>query len=199
MAYEIQQGAHLQLSPLNLSFDAEANFKNTSKGGVQFNFQHDLESVWWLLLWIVTRGVEHSDSHQFARRVFSNQTRPSQDRTQMFMHPIQLSDALTKQLHSSVQKMARPFVVALDLHHVSYTNRLKDNQIDNVASYSTIHKNMHDFLKILKSKLSSPVTLKLRSQSRNTPPLRVKRKHSDVLYSDHDMENQTKRKYGLDS
>lgn len=144
MAYEIQQGAHLQLSPLNLSFDTEANFKNTStKGGVQFNFQHDLESVWWLLLWIVTRGVEHSDSHQFARRVFSNQTRPSQNRTQMFMHPIQLSDALTKQLHSSVRNMAMPF-----------------------------------------------------SHSRNTPPLRVKRKHSDILYS---MENQTKRRHGLDS
>jgi len=185
MAYEIQNGAYLCVEPLNLSFAEEEKDLEDTLPGVQFNFQHDLESLWWLLLWVVTQGVEHPESQQFAKTVFSNQSRPSMARTHVFTSPGYLQTCLAKFLHPSIKDLGHSFVVALDLLRTSYIKRNKPSVIE---SYSTIHQNIHAFLKTLKSKLSSPVTLQLRSHQSvnpsNTLPRRVKRRHSDADYGD---------------
>lgn len=43
---------------------------------VQFNFQHNVEALWWVLLRTVTQGPEHEASHDFAEQIFSTAADP---------------------------------------------------------------------------------------------------------------------------
>lgn len=54
-----------------------------------YNFQHDVESIYWVSLWNVTARVDHAPSRSFARRVFRNEYQTYEGRREAFLQNIQ--------------------------------------------------------------------------------------------------------------
>ncbi|KAF4623082.1 hypothetical protein D9613_001538 [Agrocybe pediades] len=51
---------------------------------VTHNFQHDLESLWWIILWTLTCRVKFDDSQGFGKRIFANSLFTTLQREQVF-------------------------------------------------------------------------------------------------------------------
>lgn len=49
------------------------------------NFQHDLESLWWILPWTVTCRIDSDAAFAYGRPIFVNQTDPSEARRNCFI------------------------------------------------------------------------------------------------------------------
>ncbi|KAF9543025.1 hypothetical protein CPC08DRAFT_716824 [Agrocybe pediades] len=72
----------------------------TQESTVVHNPQHDVESLWWLKLWILTFCVNHPESREWAGLVFRNSLNPSKKRRGAFTSNIDrlLSDKLRPDL-----------------------------------------------------------------------------------------------------
>lgn len=72
MLYEIQSGTFL-CEPELPDLLTEATLQDDLVGiPLKFNFQHDLESLWWIMLCVLTCGVDHKQFQDFASTVFIN-------------------------------------------------------------------------------------------------------------------------------
>ncbi|KAH9487304.1 hypothetical protein JR316_0001374 [Psilocybe cubensis] len=59
--------------------------KNTTQNNILekpviYNFQHDLESLWWVLVWSLTARVSHQPSRTWANQVFQHDVVPTPER-----------------------------------------------------------------------------------------------------------------------
>jgi len=52
---------------------------------VVHNFQHDVESVWWITLWTLTGRVDHVEAKNYANAVFQTTLTPSSSRRQVLL------------------------------------------------------------------------------------------------------------------
>ncbi len=52
---------------------------------LKFRFQHDLESLWWIALWIILYRVNHPKAVEVAGDVFTDDEIPSRDREELFI------------------------------------------------------------------------------------------------------------------
>lgn len=75
---------------------------------VMFRFQHDLESVWWIMLWFVTLHVKHGDSQTWAKDVFQYSFKPSSYRGEVFTKSGRLVSGLRGCIHHNLQGCIRP-------------------------------------------------------------------------------------------
>lgn len=69
---------------------------------VVYNFQHDLESLWWIILWILTTRVDHLDSQLYAQSIFINELGCSNERANIFTPGEYLADRLREVLHHTL-------------------------------------------------------------------------------------------------
>ncbi|KAH9485693.1 hypothetical protein JR316_0002604 [Psilocybe cubensis] len=58
--------------------------KPASTRHVIHNFQHDLESLWWILLWTVTCRIDSEAAYAYGRPIFVNQIIPTDERQDCF-------------------------------------------------------------------------------------------------------------------
>ncbi|KAF4581315.1 hypothetical protein EYR40_002903 [Pleurotus pulmonarius] len=149
MPHEILQSCYLEshtLPPRDTMFDLDT-YKDTEDPAAPpiplvYNFQHDLESIWWLFLWTITCRVSHPPSIGYGRDIFRNTLQLSSQRSRCFQYSVTTS--LTCLLPSLQQLVARVdklrgFMVNVYMYHH------KDQDWSNLSSYINVHNAFHTF------------------------------------------------------
>ncbi|KAG9218182.1 hypothetical protein CCMSSC00406_0010224 [Pleurotus cornucopiae] len=110
-----------------------------------YNFQHDLESIWWIFVWTITCRVSHEPSIAFGRTIFQNLMEPPLARLRF------LEDTITQRfmgcLLSPLQQLAGPLEVLRSFMVVAYTYRRKANGL---SSYVKAHQGFVIFFEKVK-------------------------------------------------
>lgn len=108
---------------------------------VLHNFQHDLESIFWLALYTVTARINHEPGRAFAKNVFKNTVVLCLDRSMCLKEKI--SDTLHGCLSPDVAGVANVLEYLrqklLMHYHLRNTNRLANGPSDDTESYAEIH------------------------------------------------------------
>ncbi|KAF8870816.1 hypothetical protein BD779DRAFT_509185 [Infundibulicybe gibba] len=173
MPFEIQRQQYIsppsrKSIPLAI-FSEDPTPSTPARPPVRFNFQHDLESLWWVLLWVVTRGLDHAPSRKFADKVFQHQSEASAERRSVIMDETYLLDELEKCLHPSVQKYGASLDQCLMQLRASYEQREQAGNLENPASYTPIHGTMDRFLKFWKSTVDKNDDVRIDLQPKRAP------------------------------
>lgn len=81
------------------------------EGVVRPNYQHDLESLWWIVLFVVTSLVGHLPSRSYAAKIFQHQLKPLAERATAFSYNIRPS--LKRILKADLRDVFAPFLEKL--------------------------------------------------------------------------------------
>lgn len=113
-----------------------------------YNFQHDLESIWWIFVWTVTCRVPHEPSVAFGRTIFQNLMEPPLARLKF------LEDTITQRfmwcLLSPLQQLAGPLEVLRSFMVDAYSYRRKANGLADLSSYVKAHQGFVIFFEKVK-------------------------------------------------
>ncbi|EAU89807.2 other/FunK1 protein kinase [Coprinopsis cinerea okayama7 len=140
MACEIRTSTYILPPPCYDRVDMDGELPVQPQGPVVYNYQHDLESLWWILLWLTTARLKQSRSQEFGRELFTSDVGMSTSllRANLFTKCIVDDRLLRKAIPSAVE----PFIVAIenlrrDLYKVC-TARNHDDKVDDIRTYSFI-------------------------------------------------------------
>ncbi|KAH9487289.1 hypothetical protein JR316_0001359 [Psilocybe cubensis] len=133
--------------------------KNTSQNdmsynSVIYNFQHDLESLWWVLVWSLTARVSHQPSRTWANQVFQHDVVPTPERIRFLrgLSRITLEDILLPSI-SFMHLMVDYIRSAMNL---AYSQRARDDTLRDTLSYAIIVDRFHFCFQLLESVAGSP-------------------------------------------
>jgi hypothetical protein len=148
------------------------------KNGPQviYNFQHDLESVWWILMWTLIARVLYRPSSDFANMIFKNQTSLWHEREMC------ITQNITKTLTTYLEPSLHPFITPLETGRkimlAQYVACAKATILFDLGAYRNIHRFFVSFFKEIQSIKPSnwrdmrlytnepqPLTLAVRSSS----------------------------------
>ncbi|EAU89709.2 other/FunK1 protein kinase [Coprinopsis cinerea okayama7 len=109
------------------------------------NYQHDLESIWWIILWLITGRTTIPVSRAFADRYFRNKDAPSYGASRSFLLSGQQSILRDREFPTSLPPrlyQGPSFLTHLDdlkiNLHVEYTSRNRVGKQDDRRSYAWI-------------------------------------------------------------
>jgi hypothetical protein len=147
MPYEIQSGRYLQTSSVGVHLGEEYGVTPTpcvKQVPLVFNFQHDVESLWWVALWVVTYGTDYyEDTRRFVSAVFCNQLQPSSERTGLLTGPEkQPNSVFSDQLMDVGTDL---FGICAYLRN-QYISRETDNKLFDITTYSHCYSVLSMFL-----------------------------------------------------
>ncbi|KAF8636246.1 hypothetical protein AX17_003731 [Amanita inopinata Kibby_2008] len=169
MPYEIQRHQYLHERGETLPEFNEDHLpsrddvkRTTARLPIRHNFQHDLESLWWVLLWTVTQGINHEPSRTFASEIFRNEAEPPPARADVFLDSRYLMMRLDESLHPGVQEFSIPFVTAIISLREGYRTREMEEKLDDIGSYSNAYRKMGIILKNLKKIIHAPTFAKVK-------------------------------------
>ncbi|KAF9540044.1 hypothetical protein CPC08DRAFT_717357, partial [Agrocybe pediades] len=137
----------------------EAAPKPDSKIHVVHNFQHDLETLWWLILYVLTALTNHRPSKDYSEKIFQNTMTPPPARIDAFYYSIEetLGDVLIPS--------AKPLIAIMDATRArlkgAYIEREEANKTNDPASYVLIHLIFVSFLDQLCTKFPSCMDIDL--------------------------------------
>lgn len=113
---------------------------------VNHNFQHDLESIWWMLLWFITQGINNEELSDWTEALFQHNVDNYQDRfialdnrinSHLQHHlPEVLVEALLPDLMEALRKSMHKYYILRPIY----------GQLDDPESYSEIHALFAEFL-----------------------------------------------------
>ncbi|EAU89864.2 other/FunK1 protein kinase [Coprinopsis cinerea okayama7 len=121
-------------------------------GPVVHNYQHDLESIWWILIWLVAMRINQKLPRKFAATYFKQKV--GYHRSSLITNNLAYDIELHKSLPPVLQRSA--FFIALDhlRHHlyIAYTTRSSNATHDDVSSFSSIvSEGMNGFFDAIKA------------------------------------------------
>ena len=107
---------------------------------VKYNYQHDLESLWWIAFYYITAGVGHIPSFKYAEKIFFNDLTLNICRSRALTGPVQ--STLERELHPSLRAAFPEAMNTLrqDLYK-QYIVRALFGQLNLAENYSEIHGN----------------------------------------------------------
>jgi hypothetical protein len=143
---------------------------------VIYNFQHDLESIWWILMWTLTARVSHDPSILFASKIFQNKTSLCRERADCILEDISLR--LRNCLEISLRRFIRPLEMLRDEMHRNYLIRPNKNELFVPRSYKVIHTVFDKFFRGINppnSNNSNWRTMPLGNNERQPPVLAPQR------------------------
>ncbi|KAJ8701572.1 hypothetical protein PTI98_000336 [Pleurotus ostreatus] len=150
MPHEILQSHYLEfptLPPRDTTIDFATFTKSVAPDAAQmplvYNFQHDLESIWWIFLWTVTCRVSHTPSIVYGQDIFKNTMQLSSERLKCLLYPIKPS--LLACLPSPLQQLAAPLEKLRGFMVDAYMYHHKDQDWADLSSYIHIHNVFHAF------------------------------------------------------
>ncbi len=116
-----------------------------SQNGVVYNFQYDLESVWWIILWTFLARVAHVPGQEYALCVYVNRLENTTERQLIILSAGYLTSK-RKKFHKGLRPFV-PYMAGLcnDLRR-AYTYREEAGQVMDPASYVEIYLIMGGFL-----------------------------------------------------
>ncbi|KAJ8488603.1 hypothetical protein ONZ45_g13891 [Pleurotus djamor] len=121
-----------------------------------FNFQHDLECVWWIFLWTATRRVSHEPSREAFGPVFVNSILgPTTERASYFQDTIQ--HTLEKTLAPSLKCLSRHLEMLRLLQLSNYVRREQRHQLECPSSYTAPYSAFSSFFRTI-NRLTEPWT-----------------------------------------
>ncbi|PPQ81959.1 hypothetical protein CVT25_014688 [Psilocybe cyanescens] len=152
MPFEILGKSYLYLKSEDsaISTSIWANGKTTTGEDdvVVHNFQHDLESVWWILLWTITCRIHHTPSKEWARPIFQNITDLSPARTTCFSKKVE--GALETILIDKARGFSKWIEAARLFMFKQYRERVRGGRLRAKGSYVFIHEQFINFFNALK-------------------------------------------------
>jgi len=108
---------------------------------VVHNFQHDLEPLWWILLWVITKLVDHRPSQLYGDTIFTHSMHASIERRAALVKPLELEFVLKDSLSTFAEDMEE-IRKALFVH---YKHRDEPAKLNNPCSYTNIHDTFQQF------------------------------------------------------
>ncbi|KAG2008886.1 other/FunK1 protein kinase [Coprinopsis cinerea AmutBmut pab1-1] len=113
-------------------------------GPLLHNFQHDLESLWWILLWLVTARVRVSTSREWSDHFFKHSTdsRHGETRCTLLVNtkPLDSFALFPRDLPQCLYSHSSNFLLALNNFKLdlwrSYRRRYRANGLEDPGSYS---------------------------------------------------------------
>jgi hypothetical protein len=118
------------------------------KQAIIYNFQHDLESIWWIFVWTATSRVAHEPSINFANKIFKNTTTLSKERADCMIKGI--FGPLNDCLEPSLRGLALPLDKLRKLMFAHYVRRAKKDEIYDLGSYTEVHYAFASFFQGIK-------------------------------------------------
>ncbi|KAF4623621.1 hypothetical protein D9613_001484 [Agrocybe pediades] len=119
-------------------FFAKANTRlKPAKMHVTHNFQHELESLWWIILYELTARIYHRLSMEYAETIFKNTVAPISARMNAIHNPI--DDKLNEVLAETAKLFIDPVERLRWALMVEYKEREEAAQLENPESYIVIH------------------------------------------------------------
>ncbi|KAF8879146.1 hypothetical protein BD779DRAFT_1552665 [Infundibulicybe gibba] len=118
---------------------------------VRFNFQHDLESLWWVLLWAITEGPNHVPSRQFADTIFQNRLDASPRRKKVVTDVNYLLEAAC--FHPTVEGYGNSLSQCMIELYDFYNDREQAQLLEDVPSYAKAHFKMYELVWLWKTTL----------------------------------------------
>ncbi|KAF8641809.1 hypothetical protein AX16_009790 [Volvariella volvacea WC 439] len=109
---------------------------------VRYNFEHDLESLWWLSLWFLTARVDYEPCQQFVSSVFVNSFGGYEARLSAFKNP--LPGVLI--LHPELQNLADAIDRVRALLYDAFYRRSGAGLEEDIKTYSKPYADMHYYL-----------------------------------------------------
>ncbi|KAF7776856.1 hypothetical protein Agabi119p4_5249 [Agaricus bisporus var. burnettii] len=88
-------------NPCEVPKDLEVTSSCTPRSPPRYQFQHDLESLWWVALWILIYQVVHPAGQEISEIIFTRTSSPSLARRQLFVEN-RVEAMLAKHLHASL-------------------------------------------------------------------------------------------------
>ncbi|EAU89856.2 other/FunK1 protein kinase [Coprinopsis cinerea okayama7 len=159
-------------------------------GPVVHNYQHDLESIWWILLWLVAMRINQKLPRKFAATYFKQKV--GYHRGSLITNNLAYDIELHKSLPPVLQRSA--FFIALDhLRHylyIAYTTRSTNLNHDDVSSFSSIvSEGMNGFFDAIKASREQWADIDLIVDSKprkaeappasTSPPSTLEQRHDD--------------------
>ncbi|KDQ22368.1 hypothetical protein PLEOSDRAFT_1098298 [Pleurotus ostreatus PC15] len=150
MPHEILRSRYLKFPTSTLpdtTFDLDT-FQDTEDPAAPqmplvYNFQHDLESIWWIFLWTITCRVSHPPSIVFGQGIFKNTMDLSSERSACFEDSITTS--LRPCLLPPLERLAAPLERLRRAMVNAYMHHHKNQDWSNLSSYIHIHNAFHFF------------------------------------------------------
>jgi hypothetical protein len=107
---------------------------------VNHNFQHDLESIWWILLWFITMNVKWAESFDWAYKIFEHDIEKYESRFILFNNQLDgkkpISPWLRPELLPAFPELLETLRSSIFL---DYVQRELFGQLELPESYSQIH------------------------------------------------------------
>ncbi|KAH9476609.1 hypothetical protein JR316_0010522 [Psilocybe cubensis] len=120
--------------------------------GVAHNLQHDLESLWWILLWNVCCRLDPEQStpslQNFGKAIFLNEIRPTDARIHCITKAT-FGESMTVSAPKSIYSfVASLFFLRKNLYS-EYVDRGREGAYNDVGSYAKIHNTFFYVFKLL--------------------------------------------------
>ncbi|KAG9007890.1 hypothetical protein FRB90_009170 [Tulasnella sp. 427] len=132
-------------NPSNKDLDDEVKQMNNQavveiRGGVRHHFQHDIESVFWLLLWNLLRRFpsEQKGLDDAILTVFQDSSTCPPDRAEIINHEGALSEYLNEWLHKDLADLISPLVVLRRRLRAAYDGR--PQKLEDRADYARLYR-----------------------------------------------------------
>lgn len=119
--------------------------KKLRSKGVVHNFQHDLESIWWLVLWFITSRVAGEAAQLYGQKIFHNSIIPSPKRLAAFT--TEIDGDLKQCLGKLADHFAEPMENIRNAMVLSYVQRVRDSKLRDISSFAPISNGFRTFFK----------------------------------------------------
>ncbi|KAF5316801.1 hypothetical protein D9619_006198 [Psilocybe cf. subviscida] len=126
----------IPIDGINIPVNADWDKAPQSGQTVDHNFQHDLESVWWILLWIITCRVHYELSAKAVSRFFRHDINDFDGRSRAFEKAMH---AVKRVLHSDLKGIGSLVECLRAEMHRDYIVRAIVGHLELPESYSNIH------------------------------------------------------------
>lgn len=118
---------------------------------VVHNFQHDLESVWWVPLWTLTARVKRKSSNDWAKEVFQNSLTTTRARCNCFDEDV--SKTMSLILTKSLKSFAPHIEDIRQFMRKEYSSREEHGYLRTFRSYVEIHVSFETFFGFLQTEV----------------------------------------------
>ncbi len=161
MPVEIHKAKSLYIPPERLSkikvkgginpfgpalFQPDDSFQKEETGPLHFRFQHDLESLWWVVLWIILYRIGGGNALQLAWQIFTCSARPSGARVDFFTST---ADDLTEYIHEDLKPLVPHVLSIRAILRLSYQDKEKTERLMDHKEYHDIYEQMWNRLALL--------------------------------------------------
>lgn len=113
------------------------------------NYQHDLESIWWILLWIVTSRIGHPDSDNMVAKYLNHDVRDFANRILLFSFGL---TTIADSLHKDIANAFLPWGLETlrDSLYRAYLMRTVLGRLEVPESYSAIQVRFSQVLRAIR-------------------------------------------------